>query len=453
MELKSKVNSYALRITLNFSAYGIGLTVCSIYACIISFNRYTVQNMMRKKSSSPLIITKQQARDIVLRHQLLNKAPILKKKKGTLKTIEHLGYIQIDTISVIDRSHHIVLYTRCIDYAHEHLHTLQAHDKKIFEYWAHAASFVPMSDFRYYLRKMKEEHIYENWMSQWSKKYPHVLRHVRQRIKKEGALAASDFKDVKNRKRGPWWDWKPAKAALEILFWKGELMIKERRNFQRVYDLTERVLPSHVDMRMPEHNEEEGFFVTRALNAMGIATVQDIDRYIHSRRKCKNAIERMKKSGSITEVRINELNKPYFMLTKDIQKASHQDRLEPVVYLLSPFDNAIILRDRVDALFDFQYALECYTPPQKRKYGYFCLPILWKNNLVGRIDPKVDRKNSMLQIKSIYLENLALINDAFFVSFIDCLRSFAVFHKCDEIHVSKVVPGKYRRDVIRYLAM
>jgi uncharacterized protein YcaQ len=308
-----------------------------------------------------------------------------------------------------------------------------------------------MSDFRYYLRKMKEEHIYGSWMKQWSKKYPHILRRVRQRIEKEGALAASDFEDIKKRKRGPWWDWKPAKAALEILFWKGELMIAERRNFQRVYNLTERILPSHIDTSIPSQAEEEEFLITRALSALGIATIKDVKNYIHSRRTLQNTLERMVKKAVIQEVAIEGITKPYFMGATAARTFSSSHKRQEEVTLLSPFDNAIILRDRTKALFDFDYALECYTPPKKRKYGYFCLPILWQNNLVGRIDPKADRKNSILQIKSIYLEKPTLINDEFFVSLVDCLRSFAAFHRCDEIIVNKVLPGKYRRDVKRYL--
>jgi len=409
--------------------------------------------MPYRRSPHPITITKQQARTLILQHQLLSSAPTLKGKRRTLKTIECLGYIQIDTINVIDRSHHIVLLTRNKDYLHDHLHTLQSRDKKIFEYWAHAASYIPTTDFRYYLRKMKDEHIYENWMSKWMQKYPGTIRQVKQRIKKEGSLAASDFVDTRNRKRGPWWDWKPAKAALEILFWKGELMIKERRNFQRVYDLTERVIPDHVDRTLPTIEEEEKFFITRALNAMGVATIQDINRYIHSRRKFQDTLLLMKQAGEIKKVTISGLDKPYFMLGKTARRLSSiRDKNDDRVYLLSPFDNAVILRDRTDALFEFQYVLECYTPPKKRKYGYFCLPILWHDNLVGRIDPKADRQNNILWIKSVYLEKPDLLKGNFFRQFAHCLQSFAAFHKCESIKIDRVVPKKFKRDITRHFA-
>ncbi|MBN2619969.1 YcaQ family DNA glycosylase [candidate division WOR-3 bacterium] len=410
--------------------------------------------MARKKPSQNLVITKQQARDIALKHQLLCEPPALKGKSGTLKTIEHLGYVQIDTISVIERSHHIVLHTRGPDYTHDHLHALQACDKKIFEYWAHAASYVPMSDYRFYLRKMKDEHIYEGWMERWSKKYPHILRHVRQRIKKEGALSANDFGDIKNRKRGPWWDWKPAKTALEMLFWKGKLMIHERRNFQRVYDLTERVLPEHIDTTMPSHTEEEEFLITRALSAMGVATIKDISRYIQTRRKLQDRLTAMCKAGTVKTVKIENVDKPYFMLSRSIRTIDLKPRVrDDTVHFLSPFDNAIILRDRTRALFDFDYALECYTPPKKRKYGYFCLPVLWKNNLIGRIDPKADRANRVMHIRSIYLEKSELINDKFFISFAACIRSFADFHNCPDVRIGKVVPGEFKREIKKHVTI
>jgi uncharacterized protein YcaQ len=327
-------------------------------------------------------------------------------------------------------------------------------DRTIFEYWAHAASYVPMSDYRYYLRKMKDEHIYEGWMNRWSKKYPHILRHVYQRIKKEGALSANDFGDIKNRKRGPWWDWKPAKTALEMLFWKGELMIHERRNFQRVYDLTERVLPEHIDTTMPSHTEEEEFLITRALSAMGVATIKDISRYIQTRRKLQDRLTAMCKAGTVKTVKIEKADKPYFTLSRSIRTIDSKTRVRNnTVHLLSPFDNAIILRDRTKALFDFDYTLESYTPPKKRKYGYFCLPVLWHNQLVGRIDSKADRQNKILYVKGTYLEKPELINDKFFISFAACIRSFADFHNCPDVRIGKVVPGEFKREIKKHVAI
>lgn len=391
-------------------------------------------------------VNKKSARRFLLKKQLLAGVRMPKGKKGTLQVIEKLGYVQIDTISVVERSHHIVLRSRLSDYTKRHLHVLQAKDKKIFEYWAHAASFIPIEDYRFYLPAIRRKPRPGSWFDMWTKKHPRVVKEVRRRIEKEGALTPSDFGDTANRKRGPWWDWKPAKAALEVLFWRGELMIKERRNFQRVYDLTERVLPKNVDTTLPSEQEEKTFFVRRALNAMGTATLQDINRYIGISGKLNKWVVAMLKAGDIIEVEIPGLKKPYYALSKDLSSMQRCKSTEDkTVRLLSPFDNSIILRDRTEALFDFVYALECYVPKKKRKYGYFSLPILWRDQLVGRIDPKADRKNNVLLINSIHFEKEFRPGKFFLCGLADALNEFASFNKCARIELNKDIPTKIAR--------
>ena len=378
--------------------------------------------------------SKDGAREFALRRQLLSGARLPKAKAGTLRTIEHLGYIQIDTINVVERSHHIVLQTRVRDYNGRHLHDLQAKDRKIFEYWAHAASFVPMKDYRFYIPAMKREPREGSWSAQWAKKNPDAISMVRKRIDKEGPVAPSDFEDDRQRKRGTWWDWKPAKAALEVLFWRGELMISERRNFQRVYDLTERVLPEGVDTTIPTEQEQKQFFARRALNALGIATVRDIDRYIGISGKLGETVRQMQEAGEIIQVEIEGLEKAYYALTKDVEgSARSKPQSDDRVRFLSPFDNSIILRDRTLFLFDFEYSLECYTPLAKRKYGYFCLPILWRNRLVGRIDPKADRERRVLLVQNLHLEENIKDKTAFSRALNEALSDFARFNACERV--------------------
>ncbi len=378
---------------------------------------------------------------------------------GTYKVIDQLGYVQIDTISVIERSHHIVLFTRNPGYKHNHLHELQANDKKIFEYWAHAASFVPMKDYRYYLPRMQRKHVYGSWISNWIQKNRKVLKIVRKRIEKDGALSASDFEDEPNRKRGPWWDWKPAKMALEILFWQGILMIKERRSFQRIYDLTERVLPKGLETTKPTDTEEKQFFIKRALQAMGVANERDIRSYIQIKEDLLPYLKLLEKTGEIQQVEIEGLENTYYVMTKDLIRLKKEKiDLDEKVHFLSPFDNLIILRNRTKALFDFDYSLECYVPKQKRKYGYFSLPILWQGELVGLIDPKADRANDTFLVQNIHLHamrsaierkrNATQIDYKRFGSaFARALHNFAQFHKCPKIQFNKNVPKK----ILKYL--
>ena len=158
---------------------------------------------------------------------------------------ERLGYVQIDTISVIERAHHHILWTRQRAYSNDDLDHVLGVDRRVFEGWSHAASFIPTIDYRYYVARM-QAHANSARTLEWIEANKDVVAHVRDRIRAEGALSAADFASDGNR-RGRWWDWKPAKGALETLLSSGELMIIERRKFQRVYDLTKRVLPSHID--------------------------------------------------------------------------------------------------------------------------------------------------------------------------------------------------------------
>ncbi len=391
-------------------------------------------------------LSSEQARNLFLRKQLLSDGKLPRGKAGVLHVLDKLGYVQIDTINVVERSHHLVFFTRLPDYKHTHLHALHAKDQKVFEYWAHAASFIPMKDYRYYRATMQKKPKRGSWLDRWIKKNRVLIKKVRARVIKQGPLAASDFGDVEGRRRGTWWDWKPAKMALEVLFWQGYLMIKERRNFQRIYDITERVLPETVDTTQPDEDEEKRFFIMRALGALGIGTEQDISRYIGVSGRLSKWVHQMHKNGEVVKVDITGSKKPYYMLGRDLAEI-HKDTtgVGSRVRLLSPFDNSIILRDRTSALFGFNYSLECYVPKNKRKYGYFCLPILWGNQFVGRIDPKADRQKRAFIINNLHLEGKKLDLKTFIPALSKCLKEFARFHKCEEIELSKNIPARIRR--------
>ncbi|MBA7698532.1 hypothetical protein ES703_107210 [subsurface metagenome] len=184
------------------------------------------------------------ARRLPLHSQLLDgRTKLPKGKEGIAQAIEKLGYVQIDTIAVINRAHHHTLWTRRPDYSPAMLDELQAKDRRVFEYWGHAASYLPMKDYRYYIPRMRAFPWGDGWIKRMHERHKDVMKDVLERITKEGPLGSADFKAPDGKKRGAWWDWKPAKTALELLMWRGDLMVTERRNFQRIYDLTERVLP------------------------------------------------------------------------------------------------------------------------------------------------------------------------------------------------------------------
>jgi uncharacterized protein YcaQ len=391
-------------------------------------------------------ISSAQARRIALNAQLLDDDAAIsaRGKEGVADVIDRLGYIQIDTIAVVRRAHHHTLWTRRPDYRTEMLHELQAHDRRIFEYWGHAASYLPMSDYRYYLPRMRRFRSPKSkWERQRLEKHGHLMEPVLERIREEGPLTSKDFEPPPGTKRGEWWDWKPSKVALELLFGRGELMVTERRNFQRVYDLTERVLPDDVDTRFPQDDDLGDFFVRRALSALGIAREREIQDYINAagRDLMSTSLSNLVDAGDVVPVEIEDADgADYYALREMIEDASNMVPIPARVILLSPFDNLIIQRQRVKHLFGFDYTLECYVPAAKRKYGYFSLPILWRENLVGRMDAKAYRKDRSLIVRNLVFEEWFQDFDHFLPPFVRALTGFAQFNRCETVGVDNVAP-------------
>ncbi len=404
-------------------------------------------------------ISQSLARRIVLDAQLLNgRAELSKGKKGLVQTIDQLGYVQIDTISVIKRSHHHTLWTRRHDYDEKMLHELQSKDRIIFEYWGHAMSYLPMADYRYFLPRMRN---FENPTSRWAQlqlqKCNHLLQPVLERIRNEGPLSSKDFSSSSGKKGGTWWDWKPAKVALELLFWKGDLMITKRHNFQKVYDLTGRVIPDDIDTTMPDIEELGQFLVRRALTAFGAANEREIQKFmqpdsardsdlqIASKEVISKTLNNLVEAKEVSPVMLKEdHNSSYYALSEVIENSNMLEQAGSQVFLLSPFDNLIIQRERTKKLFGFDYALECYVPAAKRRFGYFVLPILWGENFVGRLDPKADRKKKRLIISNLSFESQIKSWEKFLPLFADKLVNFARFNDCEKIVFEKISPGKIR---------
>lgn len=388
-------------------------------------------------------ISPEQARRLAVNAQLLQAQHSPGDKEQTAHIIDTLGYIQIDTIAVVERAHHHTLWTRQPDYRHEFLHELQVRDRRVFEYWAHAMAYVPMSDYRFYLAKMRN---FSRPASRWAQhrlgQCRDIMPAVLDRIRSEGPLSAADFAA-------------PAKMALEFLFWRGELMISERRKFQKVYDLTERVLPGHIDTRIPTPEELGHFIVRRALAAFGVTqerevrsflqpdSIRDSDMLMAGRQVIADALLDLVESGEIVPVQIDTIDAVYYARSSAMELPDQP--VSPTVSLLSPFDNLIIQRDRVQRLFQFDYVLECYLPEAKRTYGYFVMPVLWGDRLVGRLDPRADRKRKILDVRNLVLELKPNEFDELLPQLADKLKAFARFNKCTAIRFEKVTPKKIRR--------
>ncbi len=369
-------------------------------------------------------------RRIALQRQgLVGKRVIGSGQAGVIQAVEHLGYVQIDTISVVQRAHHHVLWTRIKNYSPELLDRA-VKDKKIFEYWFHAAAYLPMRDFRFALPRMHAIKAGEkHWFENISKK---LSRQVYQRIKSEGPLRARDFvsKSGKpDRKSTGWWDWKPAKQAIEQLFMQGDLMIVEREGFQKRYDLTERVLPEHVCTQMPDIEEQARYLVDTSLRAHGYASLKSFT-YLRKgkaiRQAVLNCIEAYIDESKVIQIKSDAGDKFYC----DPSVVSERIRPANRVMLLSPFDNLVIQRQRCREVFNFDYQIECYVPAAKRQHGYFCLPVLYKDQLVGRVDCKAERKTSVLQIN--YLQSIVSDED-YLALLAEELVRFMQFNQCNSI--------------------
>ena len=366
-------------------------------------------------------------RRIALDHQgLLKSDQFGRGKQATLRAIEHLGYIQIDTISVVERAHHHVLWSRVSNYQPKFLDQL-VKERKVFEYWFHAASWLPMRDYRFALPRMSVIDGDRGWFKTFDK---NLNRHILERVAGEGPLRARDFEDTRDGKK-EWWDWKPAKQALEQLFMQGELMVSSREGFQKVYDLPERVLPDWVDTRHPDISEYADYLIDTTLRAHGFATQKSMV-YLRKGRSLREAInaqlEARVDAKLLTTLKIANRDQVYINPEVLETRAPHS---QARVRILSPFDNAVIQRQRGRDIFGFDYQIECYVPEAKRRYGYFCLPVLYRDDFVGRIDCKAHRSSKEMEIKSLHLASQV---DKEFVEALNReLSGFSVFNACDQI--------------------
>ena len=372
-----------------------------------------------------------QARKLAVVSQRLPNSNFPRGLKGTFEAIDHLGYVQIDTISVVERAHHHTLFNRVPHYRRGFLDKL-IEQRKIFEYWSHAAAYLPFDDYRYCLPRM---HAIKQGQRHWYKKNLKVMKHVMQRITVDGALQAKDFEEHQGFSGGMW-EWGPIKQAIEHLFMQGDLLVTKRVSFQKVFDLSERVVPSHINTTTPSKLEYAHFLISRYLAAHGIGHLSEFG-YLRKAMatQIKQAINEKIESGEILEIKIKAKNERLFV-NPDYERLLDQRIAYSKVKILSPFDNLVIQRKRIQRIFDFDYQLECYLPEVKRKYGYFTLPVLWQGNLVARMDAKADRKNKVFIIRNLKLETKLRKMDEFGYYFSKALTEFSNFNGCENIRIN-----------------
>jgi uncharacterized protein len=371
------------------------------------------------------------------------------RKDDVLAAIRLMGALQIDTISVVARSPYLVLFSRLGAYRPEWLDELLA-EGALFEYWAHEACFLPIEQYPLFRHRMLDpQALGWKYRTEWVAQHRHELDRVLQYLRDNGAVRSADF--ARRDGAGPtgWWGWKPEKRALESLFTAGEVMVSRRQAFQRVYDLRERVHPAWDDAQLPARADVERSLVLDAVRALGITTARWVaDYYRMDRAATPRIVEQLAAAGELLRARVAGWKDVAFIhpLNATLADRAAQGGIRcTLTTLLSPFDPLVWDRVRTRALFGFDYALECYTPAPRRKYGYYVLPVLRRGELVARLDAKAHRRDGVFEVKSLHFEHDARTSDALLADVAGAIRDAAAWHGTPEVTLLRTSPAAFRR--------
>ena len=366
---------------------------------------------------------------------LIGRSPFGTGTSGAIKAIEHLSYIQLDSISVIERAHNHIWRSRVPDFRPDQSNQL-LEDAQVFEYWAHAAAYLPIKEYRYYLADKSA--VKDGTLRRGYIKDRKLMAQVLKRIADEGPLASKDLEDRRTKSNG-WWDWKPAKRAVEALYFEGELMISSRAGFQKTYNLAERVLPKGIDSTPPTIEERASHMLDQQLACHGLVSAVGATygrRDAALRQAMKAELAQRLAAGTLVTVTLPN-NSLYYIEPEHLEQP--MPRLDNRLKILSPFDNAVIQRKRLIDLFAFDYQLECYVPAPKRRYGYLALPLLYKDNFVGRMDCKAHRTDKVLEIKGLFFES-GHDTPEVHAALDKALPDFAGFQGCETIVAGDLLP-------------
>ncbi|MDP3277960.1 MAG: crosslink repair DNA glycosylase YcaQ family protein [Deltaproteobacteria bacterium] len=324
--------------------------------------------------------------------------------------IERLGLLQIDSVNVLVRAHFMPLFSRLGGYAREGLEgaAYAPTGRTLFEYWAHEASMVPVArhkDLRWRMSDAREGRGIYAHIAKFGRENTRAVDEVLRELRERGPLRAADLKGPPKSSAG-WWEWSHAKLALEWLFWTGQVSTSRRENagFARVYDLSERVIPAaHFEAKTPTREGAHRALIEHAARALGVATGDDLQDYFRlPKTECVPRIRELVEQKRLREVRVEGWKKPAYVHTETV--LAEGERVSEDAVLLSPFDPLVWRRERTERLFGFRYRIEIYTPEAKREFGYYCLPVLHKNALVGRLDLKADRAAKTLCVEAAHTE-------------------------------------------------
>jgi uncharacterized protein len=377
------------------------------------------------------------------------------------------GGLQIDSINVVERAHYLTVWSRFGAYERRALDRLVYERRALFEYWAHAACFVAAEHFACWRRAMLDYHTRTRGWADWLQRNRPLMRAVLQSIREKGPLGSADF--VHRRRPGEengWWNWKPATHALDYLWMSGRTLVHSRSNFQKRFDLAERLMPEALARAPLGRVDFQRWHLRQSLSAMGAATEADLRMYLTFPRvgagERRRWLHALLQTGEVREIEVEEPGRReprtrWYALAEDLPAlAAAAERPSPSrgSTLLSPFDSFLWHRERVLRLFGFHYTLEVYTPGLERTHGYYSLPIFHDGQLIGRLDPKTHRAERRLEVRHLHFEPWfargerapaaawgRLDRDAALAGVADSLRSLAAFVGADTISLGRVTPA------------
>jgi uncharacterized protein YcaQ len=354
-----------------------------------------------------------------------------------------LNFVQIDTLHVVNRAHYVTLWSRFGSYDLDLLHRLvyTPGERQLYEGWGHAASFIPLEHYRYHRWRIGKG--FQAWLELDGNRQ--LAEQTLQRIRSEGGLRVGDFA-YDGPRRSSWYDWKPSKTALEVLFAFGDLMVSERVNFQRVYDVKERVLPEWVDTTPVTPDEGRRFALEQAARALGVFEPRSLTWYAYMfSTPAKAVLKELIEHGPLVRVQGESTQGVReWLVHRDnlplLEQAAAGEIQPQRTTFLNPFDSLFWAGERDQRLWGFNQVLECYKREADRQYGYFCFPILHKERLVGRFDPKLERKSGRLTLNALYLEPGVAPDDELVADVATTMRDFMAWHEATELHIAKSDP-------------
>ena len=351
------------------------------------------------------------ARRLFLHKHALVESPTGPAKGADLaQLITRIGFVQVDSINTVARAHHMILWSRRQSYRAPALKSLTETDRALFEHWTHDASILPIALHPYWQHRYARaaDRLHDNWKNWFRDGYQDQFETILRRIESDGPVTTSDVGEGEARGKGGWWDWHPSKTALEWLWRTGQLAISGRNGFQKIYDLTHRVIPEHHRLETPSHAQVVTWACTSALDHLGFATPKELAAYWNaiSVDDAKSWAKAALNSGELIEITVQGASGPKPSLARPdvIQQAEATPEPSNRLRILSPFDPALRDRARAEFLFGFHYRIEVFVPEPKRIYGYYVFPILEGTKLIGRIDVKAFRDASTLRVKAFWPE-------------------------------------------------